>query len=189
MFGRWKNEAPKNSFWVSKSLRPVIVCFVRFRRFGCETRPIICLHSLDCEQASEGDGTSKPLYQDLIYFPKQFSVFFCLRKCRGSKIAIFIWNSKCASMPWLSGDHLSAWCLCNKEKGSIELLLRFTTKSTIIGQGSLVSDNEALWSGEETILPNIKSLTVLFSEGQFWHKKHTVWTIWWTFFLIFFFPV
>lgn len=116
MFGRWKNEAPKNSFWVWKSLRPVIVCFVRFRRFGCETRPIICLHSLDCEQASEGDGTSEPLYQDLIYFPKQFSVFFCLRKCRGSKIAIFTWNGKCASMPWLSGDHLRAWCLCDKEK-------------------------------------------------------------------------
>lgn len=60
---------------------------------------------------TEGDGTNKPLYQDLIYFPKQFCVFMRLRKCGGSKITVINWNSECASMAliiWRSSISLMA---------------------------------------------------------------------------------
>ncbi len=50
---------------------------------------------------TEEDRTSRPLYQDLIYFPKQFSVFMRLPKCGGSKITVINWNSECASMALL----------------------------------------------------------------------------------------
>lgn len=96
---RWKNEAHGNFFPVWKSRTPVIVCScgVQGGLVARQDQSFVLIPWAENRQ-TEGDGTSEPLYQDLIYFPKQFSVFMRLRKCGGSKITVINWNSECASM-------------------------------------------------------------------------------------------
>lgn len=95
--GRMKRTG---TFFRSGRVVPLLLCVFMWGsgRLGCETRPIICLDSLGWEQANWRGRDEQTLYQDLIYFPKQFSVFTRLRKCGGSKITVINWNSECASM-------------------------------------------------------------------------------------------
>lgn len=73
---RWRVEVPGNFYRLWKTFTSVIVCVQGCA--VCKTRPVICLDSMGWERASRGDGTSKTVYQDLIYFHQQFSVFMRL---------------------------------------------------------------------------------------------------------------
>lgn len=95
--GRMKRTG---TFFRSGRVVPLLLCAFMWGsgRLACETRPIICLDSLGWEQANWRGRDEQTLYQNLIYFPKQFSAFTRLRKCGGSKITVINWNSECASM-------------------------------------------------------------------------------------------